>query len=114
MSLDTRRITKWIDLGTLNAKVVFDVRGFVQASISVTTPNGLGTAVLKVRASYDGGVTGIDYSPAKTLTITDPAEEFNIYAVDTLIVQVTTAGTANENAQVTLFATADPGQGVVR
>lgn len=112
MSLDTRIRQAWLDLGTLNAVVRFDMTGMVQGSVSVATPNGLGAAVLEVKKSYDGGITFVSFSPAKTLTTTAPVEEVNSYATPMWVVQVTTAGTAGEQALVTLYATADPGQGV--
>lgn len=114
MSLDTRVSEQWIDLGTVGAKAIFDMRGMVQGSVSVFSPNGLGTAVLRLQQSYDGGITGVDWSPVKTLSIAAPVTEVNAYATPTWIVYVYTAGTSAEKALVRLFATADPGQGVAR
>lgn len=114
MSLDYRIQSGWLDLGTLGAKVVFNMVGMVQGSVSVSTPNGLGTAVLELRKSYDGGITTVAFSPVKTLTTAAPVEEVNTYATPSWVVIVTTVGTADEQATVSLYATADPGEGVAR
>lgn len=114
MSLDTRIQSAWLDLGTLGAKAVFNMVGMVQGSVSVSTPNGLGTAVLELRKSYDGGISTVAFSPIKPLTVLAPVEEVNAYATPTWVVIVTTAGTSGERATVTLYATADPGEGVAR
>lgn len=110
MSLSTRQSRQWLDIGTLNAKVYIDTSAMQNVSIAAFTPNGLGTAVLEVRKSYDGGVgTGLAYSVPKTLTIAAPVEALDVSSIPGLIVIVTTVGTASEKAQIWAYETAVPG-----
>lgn len=109
MSLSTRQDRQWLDIGTLNAKVYIDTSAMQYVSIAAFSPNGLGTAVLEVRKSYDGGVTGLAYGAAKTLTIAAPVEALDVSSIPGLIVIVTTAGTADEKAQIWAYETAVPG-----
>jgi len=98
--------TQWLDIGTKNARVYFDLRGMTAASLFVETPNGLGSAVLEVRKSFDLGTsTGVPYFVAKTVTVAAPVEDVDVTAIPGWVVVVTTAGTSAEKALIRLHAT---------
>ena len=106
MSQDFKQELQWLDIDSLNERVYFDLRGMTAASLFVQTPNGLGSAVLEVRQSFDGGVTtGVPYFVAKAVTTTAPLVDVDVTGVPGWVVVVTTAGTSGEKASIRLFAT---------
>lgn len=109
MSLDIRQSVQWLDIGTKGAWVYIDTSQMQNISIAAYTPNGLGTAVLEVKKSYDGGITRLSYGVAKTLTTAAPVEAVDVSSVPGLCVEVTTAGTADEKCTIRAYETAVPG-----
>ncbi len=106
MSQDFTQQMQWLDIDAVDERIYFDLRGMTSASLFVETPNGLGSAVLEVRQSFDGGVTtGVAYFVAKTVTVAAPLVNVDVTGCPGWVVVVTTAGTSGEKATIRLFAT---------
>ena len=102
--------TYWLDIDDKDEVLFLDVRNFSLASVFVATPNGLGSAVLEVRKSYDRTTT-VAYSPVKALTTSAPVESIDVSSVPYLAVVVTTAGTPAEKCLITLYVHGDQSGG---